>query len=103
VLSVAFSPGGRSLVTGGEDVTARLWELPSGRQLGVLRGHSGRVLDASFTPDGKGVVTASADATARVFPCDACGSFDTLVRRARERATRSLSPEERRRFLTFAE
>jgi hypothetical protein len=53
--------------------------------------------------DGAAVVTASVDATARVFPCDACGSVDTLIRRARERATRSLTPAERARFLSFAD
>jgi WD40 repeat protein len=102
VFSVAVSPDGDAMVTGGQDLTARLWELPSGRQLGVLRGHSGYLISTAFTPDGDAVVTGSVDGTARVFPCDVCGSADTLIRRARERTTRPLSGEERARFLTFA-
>ena len=101
VFSTAFSPDGHTLVTGGQDQTARLWEVPSGRPLGILRGHDSYLLSARFTPDGRSIVTASADGTARVFRCDACGSIETLIRRARERVTRRLSAAERRQFLTF--
>jgi hypothetical protein len=58
---------------------------------------------AKVAPDG--AVTEydppSDDGTARVFRCDACGSIETLMRRARERVTRRLSAAERRQFLTF--
>jgi WD40 repeat protein len=101
VFSTAFSADGRTLVTGGQDQTARLWEVPSGRPMGALVGHNAYLNDAQFTPDGKSVVTASDDGTARVFPCDACGSLQTLIRRARGRVTRRLSTSERRQFLTF--
>jgi WD40 repeat protein len=101
VFSTGFSPDGHTLVTGGQDQTARLWEVPSGRPLGVLRGHNAYLISTEFTPDGESVVTASDDGTARVFPCDACGSEATLVRRARERVTRGLTAAERRQFLTF--
>lgn len=103
VFSTAFSPDGHTLVTGGQDLTARLWEVPSGRPLGALRGHNAYLISAQFTPDGKSVVTASDDGTARVFKCDACGSVQTLIRRARDRVTRQLSAAERRQFLTFAD
>ena len=101
VISTAFSPDGRTLVTGGQDQTARLWDVPSGRPLGVLRGHNDYLRSARFTPDGRSVVTASDDGTARVFRCDACGSVPTLIRRAHARVTRRLSASERRPFLTF--
>jgi WD40 repeat protein len=103
VFSTSFSPDGRTLVTGGQDLTARLFELPGGQPLGVLRGHSDYLLDAEFSPDGRAVVTAADDGTARIFRCDACGSTDELIRRARRRVTRELSAGERRRFLTFEE
>jgi WD40 repeat protein len=103
VYSASFSPDGRTLVTGGQDLTARVFELPGGRPLGVLRGHSEALTSVAFTPDGRAVVTAGGDGTARIFRCDMCGSTDELLRRARRRATRELSADERRRFLTFGD
>ena len=39
--SVAFSPDGRTLATGSDDKTARLWEVASGKEIAALRGHEG--------------------------------------------------------------
>jgi hypothetical protein len=71
VWSAAFSPDGRQVVTASSDKTARLWEVASRKEIGVLKGHDERVFRAAFSPDGRQVVTASADKTARlweVFP-----------------------------------
>ncbi len=101
VFSASFSPDGRTLVTGGQDLTARLFALPGGQSLGELRGHDDELLSAEFSPDGRLVVTAAEDGTARIFRCDLCGSDEELLLRARRRVTRELSEAERRRFLTF--
>lgn len=50
----------RFLVTGGEDKTVRLWDLPSGKALKVLRppigyGNSGVIRAAAISPDGAAV------------------------------------------------
>ena len=67
VISVAFSPDGTRVVTASFDKTARIWDVASGTQVGVLEGHKEQVYSARFSPDGKRIVTASWDDTARVW------------------------------------
>ncbi len=57
VNSVAFSPNGRYVLTGGQDHTARLWELRTGRELRRFEGHAGFVDSIAFSHDGRYVLT----------------------------------------------
>jgi WD40 repeat protein len=64
-----FSPDGKRFVTGGKDETVRIWEVATGKQLQVLRGHDGAVYcAAAFSPDGKTVVSGGDhDKTVRLW------------------------------------
>ena len=64
---VAFSPDGRTIVTGSWGGTARLWDATTGAEIAVLRSHNSDVLDAAFSPDGDYVITSSWDRTARIW------------------------------------
>ena len=59
VLTVAFSPDGRTLLTGSKDRTARLWDAATGRLICQPLEHKGEVGFASFSPDGRSVLTAT--------------------------------------------
>jgi WD40 repeat protein len=51
VISVAFSPDGRTLVSGSYDKTLRLGNVGSGKELRKLKGNAGSVWSVAFSPD----------------------------------------------------
>jgi WD40 repeat protein len=67
VESIALSPSGELLVSGGADGTLRLFDARSRRQLAVLRGHTNRVRQVAISPDGSMVASCGADGTVRVW------------------------------------
>jgi WD40 repeat protein/serine/threonine protein kinase len=54
--TVAFSPDGRTLATGGDDVV-RLWEVPTGQPVAERRQPGMLVQALAFSPDGKLLLT----------------------------------------------
>jgi WD40 repeat protein len=53
VNSVAFSPDGKTLASGGWDDTVRLWDVQTGKQLRKIDAHKAMVAHVAFSPDGK--------------------------------------------------
>ena len=93
VMSVAFSPDGKTIVSGSRDQTLKVWDAgasaltPSNPQPKTYRpvlaaaslelkaenenAHSSLVLSVAFSPDGKTIVSGSADQTLKVWDAGA--------------------------------
>src|SRR5262249_20485183 len=67
VLDLAFSPDSGALASTSEDRSVRLWEVPSGRPLGVLHGHSDFVQAVAFAPDGRELASGGLEGTLKVW------------------------------------
>ena len=71
VTSIRYLPGGRTLVTAGDDGTIRRWDCQSARQLSVI-GDPGVVHRLAVAPDGEKLATVALRALApgvRVWEC----------------------------------
>jgi len=66
VLSVAVSPDGRQVLTGG-DTTVILWDARNGKVIRRFEGHTGLLARVSFLPDGQRFVSGSFDKTIRLW------------------------------------
>ncbi|KAK7059455.1 WD40 repeat-like protein [Favolaschia claudopus] len=69
VMSVAFSPDGKHIVSGSDDnTTVRIWDAATGAAIGEpLQGHDSAVTSVAFSPDGKHIVSGSFDQTVRIW------------------------------------
>lgn len=67
VYTVAFSPDGSILASGGDDSTVRLWNVDSKRELKTFTEHSDWVEFVDFSPDGRILASASTDGSVKLW------------------------------------
>ena len=65
--SVAFSPDGKTFAVGCSNGIIGLWNIPTGKKVAILHGHTALVRSLDFHPDGKTLASGSDDSTVRLW------------------------------------
>ncbi len=66
VMSVAISRDAKTIASGSNDKTIKLWNL-DGEEIRTLRGHASKIVQVIFSPDGKTIASGSSDKTIKLW------------------------------------
>ena len=69
VLSVVFSPDGKTLASGGADTTVWRWDTNTGLPKGRLIGHTEGVNSVAFSPDGTTLASGRSGQDGTIVGC----------------------------------
>lgn len=79
ILAAAFSPDGQFLATCDTDCKVRIWEVSTGKLLGICQGHQNWVRTVAFSPDGRILASAGADQTLRLWDVATGNGLHTCI------------------------
>jgi WD40 repeat protein len=89
---VTWSPDRKSLVTGGDDGTVRLFHTDPLREVKVIGQHSARIKSVAFSPDGRSVASAGDDQTIALWSVNG-GLIDRIGTHAAPVLSVAFSPD----------
>jgi WD40 repeat protein len=93
VRAVAFSPDGKTILTGSDDGSARLWDAAINQTIGQALLHQGPVVAVAFSPDGKTLLTVSSDSTVRLWDANPGQPSGLILENDRLGAHAAFSPD----------
>jgi serine/threonine protein kinase len=98
VNSVAFSPQGRLVASGGDDRVIRVWETDTHRERfpGGISGHSSAIEVVAFSPDGKLLASGSQDNTVKLWDVDTGREIPFLAKHSDSVQSLAFSPPDGR-------
>ncbi|MGW4597040.1 NB-ARC domain-containing protein, partial [Streptomyces sp. NPDC004457] len=79
VFSVAISPDGTWLATGGNDRSMRIWDPTTGTETTTLTGHTGPLHSVAVSPDGTWLAAAGSDGSVRIWDPTTATETTTLT------------------------
>ncbi len=78
IRTIAISPDGKKILSGGRDNTVRLWDVATGKELFRLSNHTKMINSVIFTPNGQKAISASGDETIKVWNLESGKELFTL-------------------------
>ncbi|MEO1259687.1 MAG: PQQ-binding-like beta-propeller repeat protein [Bacteroidota bacterium] len=78
ILSVAFSPDGRTVATTSKDLTIRIWDTATGEQKLVIPNLASLYFAISFSPNGKNIAAANENGTIKLWDVTTGHQIQTL-------------------------
>ena len=67
VSEVAYSPNGINALSANYDGTLSLWDVSTGREIRIFKGHNSSVYSVAISPDGKYALSGSSDSTLKLW------------------------------------
>jgi WD40 repeat protein/GTPase SAR1 family protein len=96
VYGIAVTPDGHRVISASKDMTLKVWDLKTGRELCTLVGHLNEVDEVAVTPDGHKAVSASWDKTLKVWDLDSGRELFKLVGHSNVVTGVAVTPDGRR-------
>lgn len=96
VWSLAITPNGQRIISGGQDATIRLWDFATGREIHKFVGHDGPVYRIVVMADGKLLVSiADKDLAVKVWDIDEHELISSLAPNSAHVTALAVSPDNR--------
>ena len=79
ILTIAFSPDGRTMASAGNDKTIKLWDAVAATPQHRLIGHAGAILSVAISPDGATLASGSSDKEVKLWDAKSGALRKTLA------------------------